>query len=449
MTMSSTSYPPDSSNLAHAVFPTQGLRVGDGKRTQAADGEVTKVTAMGPLPEEGAEKTTPQDDASAAPAAAPAVTEPPLSAAPAASEAQASFAFIEAEQSAPRWERPNAGAGLGGIAAPAVRPPWPSPALSLKEAQAEAGGPLGVPGADPDAHGLETSPPTMGAAPNFAPDGAEAPESTGAAPRLAEEGADASFFPHPAPEDVGPSLSGAEPPARISAIAVDAEMGNEAAAPVDGYSPEEEATPEHLARERALAAAGDEEEPFTPARPATEAPFDADANGVMAETAEEGMASLTAEGALPIDLSKEHALQAPDHEARTLEVPFALPAAEQAGPAPARLTQALDTAAKLAMDADAAAEALDSLKRLLAQGLPTSATAPPSPLATVAPKPVARVPLPPRRPPMAPPTSRANPLVESRPPPGERAHFDLRGFLAGFALSWAIGIVLYLFMTAG
>jgi hypothetical protein len=26
---------------------------------------------------------------------------------------------------------------------------------------------------------------------------------------------------------------------------------------------------------------------------------------------------------------------------------------------------------------------------------------------------------------------------------------DVRGFLAGFALSWAFGVVLYLFMTAG
>ena len=45
------------------------------------------------------------------------------------------------------------------------------------------------------------------------------------------------------------------------------------------------------------------------------------------------------------------------------------------------------------------------------------------------------------------------PAVLAPPPPrraqSERVRFDVRGFLAGFALSWAFGVVLYLFMTAG
>ena len=45
------------------------------------------------------------------------------------------------------------------------------------------------------------------------------------------------------------------------------------------------------------------------------------------------------------------------------------------------------------------------------------------------------------------------PAVLAPPPPRraqpERIRLDVRGFLAGFALSWAFGVVLYLFMTAG
>jgi hypothetical protein len=31
----------------------------------------------------------------------------------------------------------------------------------------------------------------------------------------------------------------------------------------------------------------------------------------------------------------------------------------------------------------------------------------------------------------------------------ERQPFDLRGFMAGFALSWALGAALYIYLTAG
>ena len=40
------------------------------------------------------------------------------------------------------------------------------------------------------------------------------------------------------------------------------------------------------------------------------------------------------------------------------------------------------------------------------------------------------------------------PALRPRPPP-ERRGLDVRGFLAGFALSWAFGAVLYLFLTVG
>jgi hypothetical protein len=42
--------------------------------------------------------------------------------------------------------------------------------------------------------------------------------------------------------------------------------------------------------------------------------------------------------------------------------------------------------------------------------------------------------------------------LEPRPrrrQPADRTRFDVRGFLAGFALSWAFGVVLYLFIMAG
>jgi hypothetical protein len=47
----------------------------------------------------------------------------------------------------------------------------------------------------------------------------------------------------------------------------------------------------------------------------------------------------------------------------------------------------------------------------------------------------------------------ARPIRSSLPLPvlqlPERGPLDVRGFLAGIALSWAIGVMLYLFMIAG
>ena len=100
-----------------------------------------------------------------------------------------------------------------------------------------------------------------------------------------------------------------------------------------------------------------------------------------------------------------------------------------------RLVERIDAAAKLAADATAAAAAVETLKRLLqaqlAASRPTAASAAtgrlsPGPDAKVAAEPLASAPL----------------VSEQRRP-------DVRGFLAGFVLSGAIGAVLYLYMMAG
>lgn len=124
------------------------------------------------------------------------------------------------------------------------------------------------------------------------------------------------------------------------------------------------------------------------------------------------------------------------------------------------LANALDAAVKLAEDANAAAEALENLKHLLERRLPEVAVPPaqaPAALeATVAEPPEAAAMPPPL--PLLPavrnPSSEAalRPAMLPKAPhrvPAERRTFDVRGFLAGFALSWAFGVVLYLFLTAG
>jgi len=131
------------------------------------------------------------------------------------------------------------------------------------------------------------------------------------------------------------------------------------------------------------------------------------------------------------------------------------------------LASALDAAVRLAADASVAAEALENLKRLLQHkqqldGLRSAqaALARPSPdaeaSASEAPAAPLSVPPPPLRPLPLPvhaeegSAGNANlPLVPRRRPSLERRGLDVRGFLAGFALSWAFGVVLYFFMTAG
>jgi hypothetical protein len=134
-----------------------------------------------------------------------------------------------------------------------------------------------------------------------------------------------------------------------------------------------------------------------------------------------------------------------------------------ATPSPAadpKLASALGAAAKLAADATAAAEAIDNLKRLLERQLPQPGEAAQSPLhelfgeaaASAAPPPL------PQHEPIGqaeedePRAAPAKPLP--RPAPREAAwresrQFDVRGFMAGFALSWAIGAALYIYLSAG
>jgi hypothetical protein len=97
-----------------------------------------------------------------------------------------------------------------------------------------------------------------------------------------------------------------------------------------------------------------------------------------------------------------------------------------------RLVERIDAAAKLAADATAAAEAVETLKRLLQAQLAAS-----RPAADTAPV-VARLDA----------EAAAEPLP-SAPLASEQRRPDVRGFLAGFVLSGAIGAVLYLYMMAG
>ena len=126
------------------------------------------------------------------------------------------------------------------------------------------------------------------------------------------------------------------------------------------------------------------------------------------------------------------------------------------------LASALDAATRLAADANAAAEALANLKRLLERQLPNVAESSAAAAAEADIQAGAAVmPAAPATPPAAAAARRARwqrpttlrPAVLAPPPPRraqpERVRFDVRGFLAGFALSWAFGAVLYLFMTAG
>jgi hypothetical protein len=125
------------------------------------------------------------------------------------------------------------------------------------------------------------------------------------------------------------------------------------------------------------------------------------------------------------------------------------------------LSSALDTAVKLAADANAAAAALENLKQMLERRLPERS--PPRPTVQASPRTLAAAPpaqakaQPPRQLPLhAVRNGRGQtalrPAVLPEPPrrvPVERRRLDVRGFFAGFALSWAFGVVLYLFLTAG
>jgi hypothetical protein len=151
---------------------------------------------------------------------------------------------------------------------------------------------------------------------------------------------------------------------------------------------------------------------------------------------------------------------------------------QRAAPGIEPLASALDAAVQLASDASVAAEALEKLKVLLQHKQQLEGLRPPQPVehrrslhalrsaqpvlgrpsrGREAPVPEAHpIALPVLPPPLPLPVPAAGvstgrlPLVQPR----RRAllefrGLDVRGFMAGFALSWAFGVVLYFFMTAG
>jgi hypothetical protein len=115
-------------------------------------------------------------------------------------------------------------------------------------------------------------------------------------------------------------------------------------------------------------------------------------------------------------------------------------------PAPLPTRGSLDEGVDLSTRARAAAEALENLKRLLEREprfpLPSAITTAPLP----EPAPAPSFPEPAQF-----ATAASAETIVLPPPmsPMPKRRLELSGFLAGFALSWAIGIVLYLFMTSG
>jgi hypothetical protein len=132
---------------------------------------------------------------------------------------------------------------------------------------------------------------------------------------------------------------------------------------------------------------------------------------------------------------------------------------ETLGSAPP-LASAYGAAAKLAADATAASEAIENLKRLLERQLPKPTQAPRQPVHELFAEPataLAPPPLPAQEPPPEMQDHEPDPAPEEplprpsarNPAWRERRQFDIRGFMAGFALSWAIGAVLYIYLMAG
>jgi hypothetical protein len=217
-------------------------------------------------------------------------------------------------------------------------------------------------------------------------------------------------------------------------------------------------------------------EPPTDIQPSDQAPAVADEPEPSATVSTEGSDPIVASQSIaaPSPPAADAVATEPDLEAAPVpaaDTPAAVAAPVQEGDAPDNvrpLASALDAAARLAADANAAAEALANLKRLLERQLPDVAASPaPAALAEPAaafartPAPLAVAPATAPQPPSLPlhamrdgngrTTLRPAMLapLPMRAAPPERTRFDVRGFLAGFALSWAFGVVLYLYMTSG
>jgi hypothetical protein len=131
---------------------------------------------------------------------------------------------------------------------------------------------------------------------------------------------------------------------------------------------------------------------------------------------------------------------------------------EQEQDQPNAADQLHDAAAKIAEEANATAEALESLKRLLHHNLPlldTMATPAPAESSPPSPIPAYQAPVhqPVTPPPMIPlaatPLPDMSDMPEYAPPPRARSGMPVGGFLAGFALSWVFGAVLYAYLIMG
>jgi hypothetical protein len=129
----------------------------------------------------------------------------------------------------------------------------------------------------------------------------------------------------------------------------------------------------------------------------------------------------------------------------------------QADAAPSPDGEHHETAAqKIAAEASATAEALESLKRLLIPKMPLQSTE-----GTLERPPFLQAPPPPALREMdhggQEPSRREEPVLQPHPVPSDmptlpqdvyqrRRGFEVRGFLAGFALSWALGAALYVYL---
>jgi hypothetical protein len=140
---------------------------------------------------------------------------------------------------------------------------------------------------------------------------------------------------------------------------------------------------------------------------------------------------------------------------------------KRAAPGIEPLASALDAAVRLAADASVAAEALEKLKVLLQHKQQLDGLRSTHPVLALSSlgaetsaseaRAIALPGLPPPLPPLPLPVPVAEasmgrtrlPLLQRRRALLERRGVDVRGFMAGFALSWAFGVVLYFFMTAG
>jgi hypothetical protein len=214
-------------------------------------------------------------------------------------------------------------------------------------------------------------------------------------------------------------------------------------------------------------------EPPTDIQPSDQAPAVADEPEPSPAISTEGSDPIVASQSIAAPsppaadaVATEPALELPPIPAADTPAAVAAPVGEGGAPDNVRpLSSALDAAARLAADANAAAEALANLKRLLERQLPNVAASPaparPAEPEAAAPAPIALAPAMAPQPPSLPlhamrdgsgRTTLRPAMLAPLPPRAarpERTLLDVRGFLAGFALSWAFGVVLYLYMTSG